>query len=116
MFVYLLLCRDGSIYTGIAKDLASRMRVHASGARPAAAYTRSHGAHRLLAAWQCEGRGAALQAEYAIKRLSHAQKAALAACPAALGGAELPLPKGVELAPLDGGDPTFLAAAQVFSE
>ena len=28
MYVYLLLCRDGSIYTGTAKDLEKRMRDH----------------------------------------------------------------------------------------
>ncbi len=29
--LYILLCADGTLYTGIAKDLASRLKVHESG-------------------------------------------------------------------------------------
>jgi putative endonuclease len=39
-FVYILRCGDGSLYTGIAKDLDARLRLHQAGR--ASRYTRSH--------------------------------------------------------------------------
>ena len=47
-FVYLIECRDGSIYTGIAVDVDARYAAHKSG--KGARYTRSHPPRRLLAA------------------------------------------------------------------
>jgi predicted GIY-YIG superfamily endonuclease len=38
--VYILRCGDGSLYTGIAKDLARRLEQHRAGR--ASRYTRSH--------------------------------------------------------------------------
>ena len=67
-FVYLIECRDGSIYTGIAVDVAARYAVHVSG--KGARYTRSHPPRRLLAAIEYADRSAASKAEYRIKRLS----------------------------------------------
>ena len=116
MLVYMLLCRDGSIYTGVASDLEKRMRDHFLLTRAAAAYTRSHGAHRLLAAWECEGRSLAQRAEYAIKQLSHAQKEALAATPAALTGGLLPALAGAPILPLPPDDPRILAVRAQFEE
>ena len=45
-FVYLIECRDGSLYTGIAVDVAKRYAQHAAG--KGARYTRSHPPLRLL--------------------------------------------------------------------
>ena len=67
-FVYLIECRDGSIYTGIAVDVDARYAAHTSG--KGARYTRSHPPERLLAAVECADRSAASKAEYRIKRLS----------------------------------------------
>ena len=67
-FVYLIECRDGSIYTGIAVDVAARYAAHLSG--KGARYTRSHPPQRLLAAIEYADRSAASKAEYQIKRLS----------------------------------------------
>ena len=66
-FVYLIECRDLSIYTGIAVDVAARYAAHASGR--GARYTRSHPPLRLLAAFAYASRSAALRAEYRIRRL-----------------------------------------------
>lgn len=74
-FVYLLLCRDGSIYTGIAVDVAARYAQHAAG--KGARYTRSHPPRRLLKVIPCADRSAALRTEYAVKQLSAAEKRAL---------------------------------------
>jgi ribosome-associated protein len=71
-FVYLIECQDGSIYTGIAVDVAARYAVHASG--KGARYTRSHPPKRLLAAIAYADRSDASKEEYRIKCLSAAEK------------------------------------------
>ena len=74
-FVYLIECTDGSIYTGIAIDVAARYAAHACG--KGARYTRSHPPSRLLASIAYPDKSAALKAEYRIKRLSAGDKRAL---------------------------------------
>lgn len=71
-YVYLIECRDGSIYTGIAVDVAARYAAHLNG--KGARYTRSHPPQRLLAAIEYADRSTASRAEYQIKRLSPADK------------------------------------------
>ena len=71
-FVYLIECRDGSIYTGIAVDVSARYAAHMSG--KGARYTRSHPPRRLLAVIEYADRSAASKAEYQIKRLSPLDK------------------------------------------
>jgi putative endonuclease len=75
-FVYILECRDGSLYTGIAIDVARRYALHAAGR--GARYTRSHPPARLLASFEHPDRSSAARAEHAIKRLTAAAKRALA--------------------------------------
>ena len=74
-FVYLIECRDGSIYTGIAIDVEARYAAHEGG--KGARYTRSHPPRRLLAAIEYPDRSAASKAEYQIKCLSAPDKRAL---------------------------------------
>ena len=74
-FLYLLECEDGSIYTGITIDLAQRFAQHKSG--KGARYTRSHPPRSILASVVFPDRSSASQAEYAVKRLSAAEKRAL---------------------------------------
>ena len=90
MFVYMLLCRDGSIYTGTARDLMKRMRDHFERTPAAAAYTRAKGAHYLLAAFECESLSLALRLEHAVKRLTRPEKEALLAAPATPLGERFP--------------------------
>ena len=71
-FVYLIECRDGSIYTGIAIDVEARYAAQKSG--KGARYTRSHPPRRLLAAIEYADRSAASKAEYQIKRLTSLEK------------------------------------------
>ena len=75
-FLYLIECRDGSVYTGITVDVAARYAAHASGT--GARYTRSHPPRRLLAALDYPDRAAASAAEHAVKRLSPPEKRAYA--------------------------------------
>lgn len=67
-FLYLIECRDGSIYTGITVDVAARYAAHAAGR--GARYTRSHPPLRLLASVAYPDRSAALKAEHEVKQLS----------------------------------------------
>ena len=71
-FLYLIECADGSIYTGIARDVAARYAAHASG--KGARYTRSHPPVRLLASQPHPDRSSALKAEYRVKQLTAAEK------------------------------------------
>lgn len=71
-FVYLIECLDGSIYTGIAIDVAARYAAHASG--NGARYTRAHPPARLLASVEYPNHSSALKAEYRIKQLTPAAK------------------------------------------
>jgi len=73
--VYLLRCRDGSLYTGVTNDLARRLESHARGT--ASAYTRSRRPLALAYREAQPDRGAALRREAAIRRLSRADKLAL---------------------------------------
>ena len=82
-FVYLIECKGGSIYTGIAVDVAARYAMHESG--KGARYTRSHPPRSLLAAIACADRSAASRAEYRIKRLSPLEKRELARTHGPLG-------------------------------
>jgi putative endonuclease len=76
-FVYLLECRGGRIYTGIATDVDRRLAEHRAGR--GARFTRAHPPVRELARLPCADRPEALRREAAIKRLSAAAKRALAA-------------------------------------
>lgn len=75
-YVYLIECRGGSIYTGIAIDVAARYAAHAAG--KGARYTRSRPPERLLAVFAAADKSAALREELRIKRLSAPEKRALA--------------------------------------
>ncbi len=75
-YLYLIECRDGNIYTGIAVDVAARYAAHMKG--KGARYTRSHPPKRLLAAIDYPDRSSALSAEYAVKQISAAEKRAYA--------------------------------------
>jgi putative endonuclease len=74
-FVYILRCGDGSLYTGVAKDLTARLDQHQRG--KASRYTRAHLPIALAWSWQVETWSEALQEEHRIKQLSRAEKEAL---------------------------------------
>ncbi len=74
-FVYLIECRDGSLYTGIAVDVERRFQQHLTGR--GARYTRSHPPLRLLGHLEFPDRSQASRAEHAIKQLSAAGKRAM---------------------------------------
>ena len=72
--VYLLECADGTLYTGVARDLARRLRQH-NGAQPGGPkYTRGRRPVRLLWSAAAADRSEAQQREAAIKKLSRSDK------------------------------------------
>ncbi|TFG39229.1 MAG: GIY-YIG nuclease family protein [Candidatus Aminicenantes bacterium] len=71
--VYMVRCSDGTLYTGIAKDLEKRIAAHNSG-KDGARYTRSRRPVTLVYAAQVESRSAAARLEYQLKRLTPAKK------------------------------------------
>jgi len=71
-FVYILRCRDGSLYTGIAVDVQARLQMHRSG--KGAKYTRGRGPLELVYEEPCPDKSTALKRELAIKSLPREEK------------------------------------------
>jgi putative endonuclease len=70
--VYILRCRDGSLYTGITNDLSRRLACHAAGR--GARYTRSRLPVELVYRERATSKREALRRELALKRLSRPEK------------------------------------------
>lgn len=71
-FVYILRCRDDTLYTGITEDIPRRMETHNSG--KGAKYTRGRGPVELVYQEEFSTKGEALKREFAIKQLTRQQK------------------------------------------
>ena len=79
-WVYMLECRDGTLYTGCTDDIPRRLAAHNSGR--GAKYTRAHPPEAVVALWRCGDKSAAARLEYAIKaKLTRGEKLALIAEP-----------------------------------
>lgn len=70
--VYIMLCADGTLYTGITTDIERRTKEHNSGA--GAKYTRSRRPVKPVYVEKCADKGAALRREIEIKRISREKK------------------------------------------
>lgn len=75
-YVYLLSCRDGSLYCGITTDLDRRLQEHNKGV-VGARYTRSRRPVTLAFSREFPDRSAAARFEFRIKKLDRAAKLAL---------------------------------------
>jgi putative endonuclease len=75
-WLYLLACRDGRTYAGIAIDVAARFAVHISG--KGAKFTRSNPPTHVLGARAYASKSEALKAEAALKKLNRTQRLAWA--------------------------------------
>ncbi len=78
-FVYIARCRDGTLYTGVARDVAARLAAHNTG--KGARYTRGRAPLELRAKRRCATHGDALRLELAIKALPRAAKVDLLEAP-----------------------------------
>ena len=67
-YVYLILCRGGAIYTGIARNVAARYAQHVAGT--GARYTRANPPRWMLVKFACRNQSEASRMEAAIKRLA----------------------------------------------
>jgi putative endonuclease len=75
-YLYLLMCADGTLYTGIALDVEKRIEEHNTsplGAR----YTRSRRPVKLIYSKEVGDQAEATREEYRIKQLSRTAKLAL---------------------------------------
>lgn len=71
-FLYILRCKDGSLYTGITKDLERRFKMHTNG--KASHYTRTRRPLELLYQEPCGTRTQALVRECFVKSFSKKRK------------------------------------------
>jgi putative endonuclease len=71
-WLYVLECEGGVLYTGVARDVDARFKVHEKG--KGASFTRMNRPVRVLARAQLATRGEALSAEYAFKQVPRAEK------------------------------------------
>ena len=75
-WLYLLMCRDGRTYTGIAIDVAARFEAHSRG--KGAKFTRSNPPVRVLGTQAFASKSEALKAEAALRKLDRPAKLAWA--------------------------------------
>ena len=75
--LYILECADGSLYTGIAVDVARRLAQHNGDKPKGARYTSARRPVRLVYEARFASRSEALREEIRIKRLTREQKQAL---------------------------------------
>ena len=73
-YVYVLRCRDGSLYTGYTNSISKRLEQHNQG--KAAKYTRGRRPVKLLLTVPYTSKSEALKAEIAFKKLSREEKLA----------------------------------------
>lgn len=71
-YVYILLCKDGSYYTGYAKNLKRRVEQHKK--RQGARYTRMHEPEKIVYVEKFGSRSEAMKREREIKSFSHSKK------------------------------------------
>ncbi len=70
--LYILSCKDATLYTGITDDLSRRMKAHNAG--KGAKYTRGRAPLTLVYLEICESHSQALRRELEIKRLPRQAK------------------------------------------
>ena len=83
-FVYVVRCKDGTLYTGIATDVERRLAEHRGSGGRGAKYLRGRLPITLAVSLKAGSRAAALRVERRIKRLPRARKEALMIDPALL--------------------------------
>lgn len=88
--VYILKCRDNTLYTGITDNFPRRLAAHNRGT--GAKYTRGRGPALPVYRELCVDKSAALRRESAIKKLSKAEKLSL--CQRYWAGGSEPLRDG----------------------
>ncbi|WP_281645449.1 GIY-YIG nuclease family protein [Parendozoicomonas sp. Alg238-R29] len=78
-FLYLIRCKDNSLYCGITTDVERRFAEHQSGKGKAARYLRGRGPLELVFSEKVKNRSWALKMEYKLKKQPKATKEKLVA-------------------------------------
>ncbi len=71
-YVYILECKDGSYYTGYAKNVEKRFSQHCIG--KGAAYTKIHPPVRIIYSNEFQSKSEAMKEEFRIKQLTKLEK------------------------------------------
>lgn len=71
-YVYILKCKDETLYTGWTNDLEKRFKAHKEG--KGAKYTRGRGPLELVYFEEYEEKSSALKREYEIKKMKREDK------------------------------------------
>ncbi|WP_145523715.1 GIY-YIG nuclease family protein [Virgibacillus sp. SK37] len=71
-FVYMLRCKDNSLYTGYTNNLENRLKAHRDG--KGAKYTRGRGPFQVVYIEKIATKEQALKREYEIKQLKRKEK------------------------------------------
>jgi len=77
--IYLIRCKDNTLYTGIALDVKKRFEEHHAQGKRCAKYLRGKGPLKVVFAQEVGDKSEALKIERKIKALSKAEKEALIA-------------------------------------
>jgi putative endonuclease len=80
-YLYMLRCRDGTLYTGITTDVERRLAEHRRSGSPGSKYLKGRAPLTLMLKEKVGDRRMALKAENMVKRLSKAQKEKIIAIP-----------------------------------
>lgn len=79
-YIYILRCKNGELYTGIASEPKRRIKEHLSAGKKAAKYTKSHPPVKLESLLETESKNEASKLEYRIKKLPKVKKEELLQC------------------------------------
>ncbi|MBQ8424947.1 MAG: GIY-YIG nuclease family protein [Clostridia bacterium] len=73
-YIYIIMCENNILYTGIAKDIEKRLHEHYFKLKSSAKFTKSHQMLELKTLYLAENRSDASKLEYLIKKLTKKQK------------------------------------------
>lgn len=98
-YIYMVRCTDGSLYTGIAKDLGKRMQEHYHRKKQGAKYTKSRQVRSLEMVWETDEWFHAAKLEFWIKQLRKTQKEELICHPEKVNELSVFLQQGIVYTP-----------------
>lgn len=75
--VYIVLCKDNTLYTGVSNNVAKRFEDHCAQNQKTAKYLRGRTPLKLIYTQEIGTRSDALKVEAAIKKMSQTEKYAL---------------------------------------
>lgn len=80
-YLYIVRCRDGTLYTGISTDIDRRLAEHREGRKTGSKYLKGRGPLILLLQKKLRSRSLALKVENRVKKLSKAEKEKMISIP-----------------------------------